>query len=282
MNREDISVIIPTLNAEKNICRLINEINKQTLLPMEIIILDSSSCDHTELIASSLGCRVISIGRHLFDHGGTRDLGARRASGNILVFMTQDAIPYDNTLLKNLVEPLSDKDVAASFARQVAAPDSNPLEKFSRLFNYPPVSQLKTGENIARLGIKAFFFSNVCSAIKKGEYLKVGGFPNHIIMNEDMIIAAKLLLTGYKIAYNAEALVWHSHNYSISLYFKRYFDIGASFNMNEWILNYARPEGEGAHFLKEQLRYLVKNNHWQWLPYSLMLSLAKYAGFNSD
>jgi rhamnosyltransferase len=279
LHRKDISIIIPTLNAEKTICRLINEINKQTLMPIEIIVLDSSSCDRTVLMASSLGCTVINIERCNFDHGGTRDLGAKQASGSILVFMTQDALPYDNTLFENLLEPLANKDIAASFARQVAAPDSNPLEKFSRLFNYPTESQVKTREDIPRLGIKAFFFSNVCSAIKKDEYLKVGGFPKHIIMNEDMIMAARLLLADYKIIYNAKARVWHSHNYSISLYFKRYFDIGAVLNMNSWMLDYARIEGEGARFIKDQLRFLVNNHYWHWIPYSFMLSLAKYAGF---
>ena len=278
MNKIDISVIIPTLNAEITICRLINKIHKQTLLPMEIIVLDSSSRDRTALMASSLGCKVISIERRLFDHGGTRDLGARQASGNILAFMTQDAIPFDDTLLENLVEPLSDKEVAASFARQLAAPDSNPLETFSRLFNYPPESQQKSREDIALLGIKAFFFSNVCSAIKKSVYMEVGGFPKHIIMNEDMIIAANFLLAGYKIVYTANALVWHSHNYNIPLYFKRYFDIGAALNMNGWIFDYVKTEDEGIRFIKEQLNYLVINRYWQWIPYTFILSFSKYIG----
>jgi rhamnosyltransferase len=278
LNREYISVIIPTLNAEKTICKLINKIYKQTLLPLEIIILDSSSCDRTEPIASSLGCKVINVDRCDFDHGGTRDLGARRASGSILVFMTQDAIPYDNTLIENLVEPLSNEDIAASFARQLAVPDSNPLEKFSRLFNYQLEPQQKAREDIAHLGIKAFFFSNVCSAIKKSEYLKVGGFPKHIIMNEDMIIAAKLLLAGYRIAYAAKALVWHSHNYNIPLYFKRYFDIGAALNMNSWIFDYVKVEDEGIRFFKGQLNYLIANRYWQWIPYAFILSFAKYLG----
>jgi rhamnosyltransferase len=279
LNKIDISVIIPTLNAEKTICRLIDKIHKQTLLPMEIIVLDSYSCDRTESMASSLGCKVISIEQCFFDHGGTRDLGARQASGSILVFMTQDAIPYDNTLFENLVEPLSNKEVAASFARQLAVPGSNPLENFSRLFNYPATSQQKTVEDIALLGIKAFFFSNVCSAIKKNEYLKVGGFPKHIIMNEDMIIAAKLLLDGYKIVYTAKALIWHSHNYTVPLYFKRYFDIGAALNMNSWMLDHVKTENEGIRFIKKQLNYLVKNHYWRWIPYALTLSLAKYIGY---
>ena len=279
MNKTDLSVIIPTLNAEKTISQLINKIYKQTLQPVEIIILDSSANNCTALMASSLGCKVISIGQCFFDHGGTRDLGARQAIGSILVFMTQDAIPFDNTLLENLVDPLSDSKIAASFARQLAVPGTNPLEIFSRLFNYPPETKQKAKEDIAILGIKAFFFSNVCSAIKKNEYMEAGGFPRQIIMNEDMIMAAKLLLAGYKIAYTANAMIWHSHNYSIPSYFKRYFDIGAALSMNRWILDHVKTENEGIRFIKEQLNYLVNNHYWYWIPYALALSLAKYTGY---
>jgi rhamnosyltransferase len=193
--------------------------------------------------------------------------------------MTQDAIPFDNTLLENLVDPLSDSKIAASFARQLAVPGTNPLEIFSRLFNYPPETKQKAKEDIAILGIKAFFFSNVCSAIKKNEYMEAGGFPRQIIMNEDMIMAAKLLLAGYKIAYTANAMIWHSHNYSIPSYFKRYFDIGAALSMNRWILDHVKTENEGIRFIKEQLNYLVNNHYWYWIPYALALSLAKYTGY---
>jgi rhamnosyltransferase len=98
-------------------------------------------------------------------------------------------------------------------------------------------------------------------------------------MNEDMIIAAKLLLAGYKIAYSHKAVVWHSHNYSIPLYFKRYFDIGAALNMNSWILDHVKEENEGIIFIKKQLNYLVSNHCLRWIPYAIILSLAKYIGY---
>jgi rhamnosyltransferase len=133
LSRESISVIIPTLNAEKTICRLIDNIHKQTFLPIEIFVIDSSSCDRTASLVASLGCKLIIIDRHLFDHGGTRDLVARQASGSILVFMTQDAIPCDNTLLENLVEPLSDRKIAASFAQQSPGDFLSPVQLPARV-----------------------------------------------------------------------------------------------------------------------------------------------------
>jgi rhamnosyltransferase len=193
--------------------------------------------------------------------------------------VTQDASPLDNKLIENLIAPLLKSLAVASFARQIANADANPLEQFARQFNYTPTSSIKSKNTIPDMGIKTFFFSNVCSAIKKSDFLAAGGFQDHLIMNEDMFLAAKLILAGKHISYCPDAIVRHSHNYTIPQHFKRYFDIGAAFNMNNWILDYAHAEGEGLRFQKEQFRYLIKNHHWQWIPYSFILSLSKYSGF---
>ena len=95
----------------------------------------------------------------------------------------------------------------ASFGRQIPRPDASPTENFTRLFNYPETPMIKGIEDLPRLGIKTFFFSNVCSAIKTKEFKELGGFPENIIMFEDLIFAAKAILKGYKIAYVPEAKV---------------------------------------------------------------------------
>lgn len=277
-----VSLIIPTLNAERFIEDLIVRFKRQTIPPAEVIVVDSSSEDRTVGIATEMGCKTITIERKAFDHGGTRNLGAKICAGEVLVFMTQDAMPVDDRFLENLVRPLvdlADPLIVASFGQQLARDDAVPPEKFARLFNYPGKGMVKSREDLPRLGIKAFFFSDVCSAVKKREFEAVGGFPEKIIMNEDMILAAKLILQGHKVAYVPEAAVWHSHNYSVAQQFRRYFDIGASFSMNRWLLEYARAEGEGFRFVKEQLAWLLRHRHYRWIPHALALTLAKYAGY---
>lgn len=274
-----ISVIIPTLNAEKYIAKLVLSLKKQTLAYAELIIIDSSSRDNTADIARNLGCSITIVEKNSFDHGGTRNLGAGLSSGDVLVFMTQDAVPADNKCLERLVEPLKKTEIAASFGRQVAMEDAFPAEKFARLFNYPETAVVKGKEDLPRLGIKTFFFSNVCSAVRRREFEMVGRFPDRIIMNEDMVLAARLILNGYKVAYVPEAAVLHSHNYSIFQQFRRYFDIGASFSMNKWILEYAGAEGEGLRFTRQLLAYLLRHGHYRWIPHVLGLTVAKYAGY---
>lgn len=277
-----VSVIIPTLNAEKLIAELVLRLKQQTLRPTEIIVVDSSSEDRTVEVSAEMGCRTLVIKREAFDHGDTRNLGAKLSSGDVLVFMTQDARPVEDRFLENLVRPLGDPAdplMAASFGRQLARNDAVPPEKFARFFNYPDTGLVKSKEDLPRLGIRTFFFSDVCSAVRKRGFEAVGGFPEKIVMNEDMILAAKLILQGYKVAYVPEAAVWHSHNYSIIQQFRRYFDIGASLSMNRWLLEYARAESEGFRFVKEQLAWLLRHRHYRWVPHALALTLAKYAGY---
>lgn len=275
----NLSVIIPTRNAGASIEKLINSLKTQTLKPSEIIVIDSSSEDNTIGLARKVGARVLVIERSAFDHGGTRNLGAKHANGDILVFMTQDALPLNEDTLRNLIYPLKDADIGASYARQIPKADATPVEVYTRLFNYPAEWIVKEKNSINLLGIKTFFFSNVCSAVKRDAFEKVGGFPERIIMNEDMFLAAKLINNGYKIVYEPSAMVYHSHNYSPFGQFRRYFDIGVFMSRNKWIMDVATPEGEGFRYAKGLIKYLVNNRLYVWIPYAMVDMIFRLAGY---
>jgi len=274
-----ISVIIPTLNAESCIGQLLLSLQNQSE-PVEVVIIDSSSVDRTVKIAESCKVnKILTIKREDFNHGATRNLGARIATGDIVVYLTQDALPLDKHCVENLVLPLNDLVIAASYGRHLPRENAMPTEKFARLFNYPEKSTVKGLEVLPEIGIKTFFFSNVCSAIRKKEFEEAGSFPENVTMFEDMVFAAKLLEKGYKIAYVAEAKVLHSHNYSLKEQFRRYFAAGISFRNNRWFLGYAKTGNEGMRFLQEEIRYLCRNRMFSWVAYALVEALFKYAGY---
>jgi rhamnosyltransferase len=273
-----VSVIIPTRNAEAYIHRLIVSLKGQTI-PPEIIVIDSSSRDRTVSIADSLGARTRIVLSGHFDHGGTRNLAVKHARGDILVFLTQDALPANEYLIENLIRPLDDPAIPASYGRHIPAPDAKPTERFSRLFNYPDRAFINDRESVSRMGIKTFFFSNVCSAIRRREFEKVGGFTEGLIMNEDMQFANRLIMRGYKIAYVPEAMVIHSHNYTWADQFRRYFDIGVFLRMNRDVIRASRLGDTGIRFLIEEVRYLVKNRALGWLPYLFGEAISKYLGY---
>jgi rhamnosyltransferase len=274
-----ISVIIPTLNAGLCIGKLLSMLQVQDITPSEVIIIDSSSRDNTVDIAQGFGAKTMVIPGHTFNHGRTRNIAAMEAKSDVLVFMTQDALPLDNTLLRNLTTPLQMSDIAATFGKHIPMPDASPLEVFARQFNYPDTGSVKGINDIKKYGIKTFFFSNVCSAIKKELFLNVGMFPEGIRANEDMLMAAKLITNGYKIAYVPEAKVIHSHSYSLLQQFKRYYNIGSSIKNNSWILKYTLPEEEGIRLVKEQISFVLKRRNYLWIPYIFLESLTKYAGY---
>ena len=145
-----ISVIIPTLNAERELPGLLEKIQAQRLIPEvpEIIVVDSESSDRTVSVAEEAGARILHVARKDFDHGRTRDLALRKSAGDIVVFLTQDAVPANDRFLENLIRPLSDEKVAVVTGRQLPKADAFPMEKLVRQFNYPEESHIRSEEDV--------------------------------------------------------------------------------------------------------------------------------------
>lgn len=278
-----ISIIVPTKNPGTLLKDLLDAFSwTQNLVLGRTIIIDSESSDNSMIYLSESGIFATLISPTKFDHGGTRNIGARLAAeqaAEILVFMTQDAIPADKDWLEKLTAPIITGEAVATFARQLPRPGAAPLERFSRHFNYPSHSTRRTNTDIPELGIKVFFFSNVCSAVRADVFWEVGGFPEHIIMNEDMTLAAKLLRAGHTIKYVAEAQVVHSHNYTLTQQFQRNFDVGAFFAEAGPELAGAKVGSEGLRFVREQLRYVIRHKRADLIPLVIAEAATKFSAF---
>jgi len=143
-----VSVIIPTRNGGQYLERLFATLQDQSTQPVQVLVVDSSSEENTLKICSLFKVDIIQIEAKTFDHGGTRNLAASRAIGDILVFMTQDAFWAKEDGLERLIEPLDDPSVAASYGRQIPKEEANPVETFLRCFNYPPQGRIKGIEDL--------------------------------------------------------------------------------------------------------------------------------------
>jgi rhamnosyltransferase len=276
-----ISVIIPTCNAnEKTMSGLIKSIRLQTI-SSEIVIIDSEfkSKEISETRPLMDVEKMITIRKSEFNHGKSRTSAVYAASGDILIFLTQDTLLHNEFCIENLIKPLNDPEVVASYGRHIPAEDAMPTEKFARLYNYPEKPIIKSGEQIQEMGIKTFFFSNVFSAIRRKEFEELGGFPENVIMFEDMLFAAKLIERGYKIAYVPEAKVIHSHDYSLVGQLRRYYQAGVSFQRNPWFMRYAGSNKEGVIFLKKEIKFLFKQKKYLWVPYAILEAMCKYTGY---
>lgn len=257
-------VVIPTWKGERYLTSLVEALRRQTHQPQRIIVIDSSSPDGTVALAGQLGCQTEVIPQAEFNHGGTRNRAAWLGSADIIVFMTQDALPDNENFLANLCSVFAESQVDAAFARQVPYPDADPPEVFARSFNYSQVPERRTVAAIANRGVRAYFFSNVASAVRRSAFVELGGFPDQLPMNEDMVLCARLLARGSVVAYEPTAIVRHSHNYSLRQQASRYFDIGAFFADQGHLLPGGRTGGEGFRFAWGQWLWLICHGHLGW------------------
>lgn len=159
-----------------------------------------------------------------FHHAKTRNRAVDACSTPVIVFLSQDAHPLNETWLPTLVRPLLSGEAEASYGRQrPATPSSERQATFA--FLYPDRSEIKTLETVAELGIRAFHFTDVCSAFLTEVIARVR-FPEYIPFFEDVGVAIQLLLGGRRIAYVSEAVVVHSHEMTWTELYKRYVNIG--------------------------------------------------------
>jgi rhamnosyltransferase len=276
-----IAVIIPTYNASKYLSKLFKILRQQTVNINEIIIIDSSSTDNTVDIAKTYGAEIVIISKDEFDHGGTRTKAGKISKGDILIYLTQDALPYDEHTIENIVKPFqNDEKIGAAFGRQLPYPDATPFAKHLRLFNYPDKSYLRSIEDKEKYGLKACFCSNSFAAYRRAALEEIEWFKDNLIFGEDACAGAKLLLAGYKIAYMAEAKVYHSHNYTIVQELKRYFDLGVFHKSEHWLLEeFGRAEGEGKKYLKSELSFLFGKHKLYLLPEFIIRNGMKFLGY---
>ncbi len=219
---------------------------------------------------------------HLEKQGSTMEAPGigryKKSSADIVICMTQDAMPKDRSLVGSLVESFDDTEVKAAYARQLPARDCGVIECYTREFNYPEQSRIKRKEDLPALGIKTYFCSNVCAAYDRKTYLELGGFVRHTIFNEDMIFAAGLIGHGYAVAYTADARVVHSHNYSGIQQLRRNFDLAVSQAQHPEIFADVPSEGEGIRMVKQTAGYLLRKRPYL-IPKLIWQSGCKYLGF---
>lgn len=281
-NNQLISVIIPTLNAAHYIEPLLNRLEAQTLLPYEILIIDSQSIDKTNEIVQNYqlshdNVKWLSIPRSSFNHGSTRNFAVSKTIGSFILFLTQDALPASSMYIEHLLRPFKDPLVAQVSGRQLPRASAKPYEKEVRLFNYPAQSNIRDAHSISQLGVKAFFATDACSAYRRDLFNRVGGFPAPVATNEDMLIAAQFLNHGYKVAYEASATVIHSHNLSLRAEFRRNKLIGKEMRLHTDLLHHVASGGEGMRMVRTVSKQLLRNGHplsclYFWLDCASRLS----------
>ena len=259
MTVPSLSVVIPTLNAAEEIDVLLGLIERQSIKPREILVIDSSSNDETcSEVAKHSDVKFLAIDRKDFNHGLTRDMALRQTTGDFICFLTQDAVPASDGYLERLVAPmLADERVALVSGRQLPKADARRFEQLVRGFNYPNEPSVRGKADLPEYGIKTFFASDVCSCYSREAYLACGGF-DAVNTNEDMLMAARFVAADYKVAYEPSAEVYHSHNLTPRQQYTRNRAVGRFLEEHAGDLMHASEIGEGGRLVKNVSLQLLK------------------------
>ena len=276
-----ISVIIPVRNGGEVLRRCLEAIRAQRVDDeVEIVVVDSSSTDGSAELARDLGARVEVIPVEEFNHGGTRNLAAGLARGEVLVFTSQDAVAIDENWLATLVAPLAGERIAGVYGRQLANPEAHPPERYFLDFLYGADGRRQEAAGASELTMETTLFSNVNAAIPRTVFERFP-FVDDIVMSEDQAWARAVLLAGYRLVYEPRAAVRHSHHYTLRSAFRRFFDSGAS--ADRAYMAGGRPAGKvlrraAWRYARGELAWLWRTGQRRWIPYAVLYEFAKFSG----
>jgi glycosyltransferase involved in cell wall biosynthesis len=197
------SIIIRTLNEEKHLDELLSTIECQETdgLDYEVILVDSGSEDNTLQIAASHGCKILHITREEFSFGRSLNMGCEAASGEFLVMVSGHCVPTDEQWLRKICQPLIQDGASYSYGRQIGDATSRYSECCIFAKYYPAQS---------RIPQQGFYCNNANSVIRKSAWAR-HQYDEELTGLEDMELAQRLVNDGNKIAYVAEACVYHYH-----------------------------------------------------------------------
>lgn len=275
------AVIVPVLNPGSLWEEWVHRLHQQTCRPDILLVLDSESTDGALQRWVSPTQLTLTVKRAEFNHGGTRQWAVEKVADqvDVVVLLTQDALLAAPEALVRILDVFADPSVAVAYGRQLPHLNARPIGAHARHFNYDAHSQIKSRDQILELGIKTCFNSNSFAAYRISDLFELGGFPHHVILSEDTYVAAKAILAGKSIAYVAEAMVEHSHDYTMAEELRRYFDIGVFHASEPWLMqNFGGAEGEGGRFVRSELSYLLQNAPYL-IPVALLRTLTKWFGY---
>ena len=278
--KHSVDVVIPVYRPGEEFLKTLWMLKKQTVQPGKIILMITGSEGAVYPDFSVFeNAEIHFVEENAFDHGGTRNEGVRYSDADYVLFLTQDAVPADTHLIEAFLRGFEQTGVASSYARQLPKEDCHPIEKLTRAFNYPPVSSIQEIEDLPKKGIKTYFCSNVAAMYDRKVFTELGGFPDRTVFNEDMIYAYKVIRYGYKIFYNAEAEVLHSHNLTGKEQFHRNFDLGVSQADHPEIFAAVSSEKEGAGLVAETVKGLFQSGRGYLVFKFIYQCGMKYLGY---
>lgn len=272
-----IGVVVVTHAARPHLPHCLPPLLASPLRP-RVLLVNSSSCDGTVELAQEMGAETLVVPRAQFNHGLTRELARRHLATPVTVMLTPDAYATDAGFVERLTAPVRAGRAAVAYGRQIARAGAGLLERFGRDFNYPASDQLRSLADWPVYGSYTHFCSNACAAWSGAALDAIGGFPATLV-SEETVAVARLLRRGQHIAYVADAVVRHSHDYRLLDELRRHFDVGwtrAAFR--ELLLGREGDEARGRSFVAGLVRQVLAEQP-ALLPRAGLSLAARFLGY---
>ncbi len=262
-----VDIICPLYNAEKYLKKLHESfLNQKKVNLHKIKYILTESNDFTLDILKKLKsnkCEFVLIKKEDFSHSLVRENAAFESKADIIVFVTQDIEIKNDNWLENLVKPIEKDKVAATYSRQLTK--YNNIEKYTREANYPEKSLIKSKIDIDKLGLKTFFSSDASAAIKRDIFVELNGYDHKDLpISEDMYFTYKLIMSGHKIKYCADSVIYHSHNFTLSEIYNRYKLTGEFFKENSYLDKYG-TDSSGFTLAKYVFKRIIQEHRFTLL-----------------
>jgi rhamnosyltransferase len=235
----DVSIFIPVKNGGDILSSVLGSVfSQETTLGFEVVVIDSGSTDGTLDVLGKYPVRVYEIPPEEFNHGLTRNKGMALCRGAYVVLLVQDAVPRGVNWLDTMVKNFDDPAVAGVYCRQIPWDHHDVLIKRQIGFWTGPdkkkeikcIDDMSVFENLSpweQFSLCAF--DNVCSCIRKEVWTE---YPfEETEFGEDMIWSKTVLQSGFKIVYEPDAEVTHSHDRSAWYEYKRTYICHRKLNM---------------------------------------------------
>ena len=261
-----ITVILPVKDGGRWLPDLLAVVGSQQIeSDVEILVVDSGSTDRSTAIARERGARLIEIAAHEFGHGRTRNLAAEHAAGDVLVFLTQDAIPAGDGWLAALTGALDESSrVGMAFGPHLPRPETSPMiarELVEFFGGFSPAGETRIDAAVDAEPPRSGFFSNVNSAVLRACWDEVRF--RDVAYSEDQAFARDAMAAGWRKAYVPGAAVVHAHDYPFGQFMRRYFDEYRGLRETVGHVETARPWTVAGHVAREvrsDMRYLQRDN----------------------
>ncbi len=277
MRDKEVSILIRTKNEEGYIGKTLTAIFSQTYNNYEVLIVDSGSTDRTLEIAREYEVKIFEIKPEDFTWGYALNYGFQRAAGEYVVCLSAHALPLSENWLETIIPNFRDDNVAAVMCNTLPWPDCNPFDRrgLLRKFNIPK-QELKEGP--------PFIFGNTSSVIRRDIWERVN-FDESLSYCEDHDWIRNVRKLNYKIIYEPEAKVYHSHNEALKQIYRRYYQEAYAskiLNLRDYtFFNMFFDAAAGS--IYDMLYVIAKRDNLKWFFFAPLRRLAmNYARFKAS